>query len=145
MVSLKCGRLALENNTLKADNRKGNIQVIFDLAGLCHFIWTERDVSSTNVDYELDIVIIPGEAVFEMVSFVPPILPRCHLSALTSSHPTYTLLPFITITDSRKTGLHSQILRRTIQKLFLLVTGTRPCRRLYVGCYHYTKDQPTLP
>lgn len=76
MAVLKCGRLVPENNTLKADTRRGNIQVIFDVAGLCHLIWSERDVSSTNVHYELDIVIIPGEAVFEMVSFIPLCYPR---------------------------------------------------------------------
>jgi 26S proteasome regulatory subunit N13 len=109
MVSLKCGRLAPENNTLKADNRKGNIQVIFDLAGLCHFIWSERDVSSTNLDCELDIVIIPGEAVFEMVSFVPPSHPHCHLSALTSSHPTHT--PFSHSSPSQIPGRRAFILK----------------------------------
>lgn len=107
MIRLKCGKLVSDNNTLKPDNRKGIIQVNFDLAGLCHFIWSERDGTSIKDESELDIVIIPGEAVFEMVSASHCLIPL-HDSFSPPHQTTFTH-----ITDSRKTSLHPQILRRT--------------------------------
>lgn len=63
IAECRAGVLKRNDRMLTPDTRKGRLRVIVDDEELVHFQWLERDVDKP----EIDIVIIPGEAVFEKV------------------------------------------------------------------------------
>ncbi|KAL4853861.1 26S proteasome regulatory subunit RPN13 [Chlorella vulgaris] len=69
IVEFRAGRMALVENRLVADPRKGLLRVCQDEVGLSHFCWYERDAAGAAAgEAEQDIVIIPGECTFSKIA-----------------------------------------------------------------------------
>lgn len=68
VATLRVGRLIREGALVKPDARKGELKVIVDDQELVHFTWSERDGEGGNrAEPEIDVIVFPGEAVFEKV------------------------------------------------------------------------------
>jgi len=71
VASLKFGRLVRDGTLVKPDPRKGECKVVVDDQELVHFIWNERRDQQSGIvtEPEVDVIIFPGEAVFEKVCY----------------------------------------------------------------------------
>jgi hypothetical protein len=81
-VAMKAGKMIpqADSRLFAADPRKGWIRVLMDSQDLLHFQWLHRDETDASFaapssDHaansaagELDVIVFPGEAVFEKVS-----------------------------------------------------------------------------
>lgn len=89
LVTFRAGLMKPENNTLKADQRKGLVQVVqvlnvatsgcdYNFAdtnavcvqsadGLTHFRWHERIGAEPQQPAQHDVIVFPGEAVYKKV------------------------------------------------------------------------------
>lgn len=68
ITKLKAGLLQRSDRLLTPDTRRGCVQVLVDDEDLIHFQWLERESSVPDVD----IIIFPGEAIFEKVNKASP-------------------------------------------------------------------------
>ncbi|KAL0020885.1 hypothetical protein WJX77_006881 [Trebouxia sp. C0004] len=69
LMHFRAGLMKAENNTLKADQRKGLVRLSQAEDGLLHFRWYERvGTSETKGSAQHDTIVFPGEATFTKVA-----------------------------------------------------------------------------
>ena len=67
LCEFRAGRLTYDEETkmVTADPRKGEVELFKDADGLVHLTWKDR--TTGVVDEDCDIIILPGEATFQVV------------------------------------------------------------------------------